>query len=231
MSFSRAAETGDSRFGNVLASFAPVRRDTQTGDTGFDLTGVVAHCPAGRQIYAEGDDARSFYKVIGGTVRTCRFLNDGRRQIAAFHGAGDVFGIESGPDHRLTAEAVTDCSIAAYRWRGLDTTIVGDDRLGHWFLSHLMAALSRTREHGLLLGRGSAAQKIAAFLLEQDALNDAGSMIDLPMTRQDIADYLGLTIETVSRTLSQLERDRVIDLPCARRIGLKDRQALRGLIA
>ncbi len=195
---------------------------------GLDLSGVVINVVTDRQIYSEGDEARCFYKVVSGVVRTCRFLSDGRRQIDAFHREGDVFGFEAGTEHRMAAEAVSDCCVIAYRRRGLETMVSQDDRLGRWFFSHAMSSMASAREHSLLLGRGSAAQKISAFLQEV-AQRDGGNVIDLPMSRQDIADYLGLTIETVSRTLSQLERDGVIGLPSARRVLLKDRRTLRAL--
>jgi CRP/FNR family nitrogen fixation transcriptional regulator len=196
---------------------------------GFELSGAVLHVAPDRQIYAEGDEARSFYKVVSGVVRTCRFLSDGRRQIDSFHVTGDVFGFEVGADHRLAAEAVSHCTVIAYRRRGLETMVTQDDRLGRWFFSHAMTTLARVREHSLLLGRSSAAQKISTFLLEIEEQDGNHSLVDLVMGRQDIADYLGLTIETVSRTLSQLERDGTIGLPAARKIVLKDRQALRAL--
>jgi CRP/FNR family nitrogen fixation transcriptional regulator len=202
----------------------------ETADS-LDLSGVVMNFTADRQIYAEGDEARSFYKVVSGVVRTCRFLSDGRRQIDAFHMAGEVFGFEAGKDHRMAAEAVSDCTVVAYRRRGLEEVIAHDEKLGRWFFSHAMNSLALTREHLLLLGRGSAAQKISAFLLEAAEREGSDGFIDLAMSRQDIADYLGLTIETVSRTLSQLERDGAIKLPTARRILLKDKRALRMLNA
>jgi CRP/FNR family transcriptional regulator, nitrogen fixation regulation protein len=104
-----------------------------------------------------------------------------------------------------------------------------DDRLSQWFFSHAMTSMAAAREHGLLLGRASAVQKIAAFLQEVAGHDRSSGVIDLAMSRQDIADYLGLTIETVSRTLSQLDRDGVIGLPSARRVVVKDRRTLRGL--
>ena len=97
-----------------------------------------------------------------------------------------------------------------------------DDRLARWFVSLAMTALARAREHSLLLGRGSAAQKISAFLTE--AADQGGSVIDLVMNRQDIADYLGLTIETVSRTLSQFEREGTIELLTARHLIIKNQR-------
>jgi CRP/FNR family nitrogen fixation transcriptional regulator len=213
----------------VLASpswSAPASADNRDG---LDLSGVVMHFAADRPIYVEGDEARSFYKVVSGVVRTCRFLSDGRRQIDAFHKKGEVFGFEAGADHRMSAEAVSDCTVVAYRRRGLETMIAQDEGLGRWFFSHAMNCLALAREHSLLLGRGSAAQKIAAFLIEAAEREGHEGAVDLAMSRQDIADYLGLTIETVSRTLSQLERDGTIKLPTARRVVLKDRRALKML--
>jgi len=210
------------------AAMASMPWSSETRD-GPDRNGVVLHFVPERQIYAEGDEARSFYKVVSGVVRTCRFLNDGRRQIDAFHMAGEVFGFEAGATHEMAAEAVSECTVIAYRQRGLEAMVSGDGRMGRWFFSHVMTCLTLAREHSLLLSRGSAAQKIAAFLQEIANREGNDSRIDLPMSRQDIADYLGLTIETVSRTLSQLDRDGIIALPSARKVVLNDRRALRTL--
>jgi CRP/FNR family nitrogen fixation transcriptional regulator len=195
------------------------------------LTGPVLHFAADRQIYAEGEEARSYYKVVSGVVRTCQFLSDGRRQIDAFHLPGDVFGFEAGATHRLSAEAVSECTIVAYRRRGMESVIASDDRIARLFFSHAMTCLEQTREHCLLLGRGSATQKIAAFLLEMAERGESDTVVELAMSRQDIADYLGLTIETVSRTLSQMERDGTIGLQTTRKLVLKNRRALRDLNA
>jgi CRP/FNR family nitrogen fixation transcriptional regulator len=198
------------------------------GDIG--PTGSVLHFSPDRAIYEEGDAARSFYKVVSGVVRTCRFLSDGRRQIDAFYVEGDVFGFEIGSEYRLSAEAVSECTVIAYRRRGLDAAAM-DDRLARQFFTHAMTCLARAQEHSLLLGRGTAVQKITTFLMEMAERGACESVIDLPMSRQDIADYLGLTIETVSRTLSHLERDGVIGLPTTRRVVLKDRRVLRQMMA
>jgi CRP/FNR family nitrogen fixation transcriptional regulator len=211
------------------AAYAPLPWNAPEQGDGFELTGMAMHFAADHQIYGEGDEARCFYKVVSGVVRTCRFLSDGRRQIDAFHREGDVFGFEATADHRMAAEAVTDCSVIAYRRRGLETIVSQDDRLSRWFFSHAMTSMASAREHSLLLGRASAAQKIGAFLEETAQRAGSGGVIELVMSRQDIADYLGLTIETVSRTLSQLDRDGVIGLPSARRVVVKERRALRAL--
>jgi CRP/FNR family nitrogen fixation transcriptional regulator len=192
-------------------------------------SGPVLHFTADGGIYGEGDETRSFYKIVSGVVRTCKFLSDGRRQIDAFHVAGDVFGFEMGAEHRLTAEAVTDCSVISYRRRGAEMSAASDDGLARQFLSHAMRSLERAQEHSLLLGRRSAQQKLAAFLLDLADRGPDDDMVELAMTRLDIADYLGLTIETVSRTFSQLERDDMIQLVSIRRIRLKDRGGLHAL--
>ncbi|WP_284944712.1 helix-turn-helix domain-containing protein [Acidisoma cladoniae] len=176
-----------------------------------------------RGIYGEGDDAEFFYKVMSGVVRTCRFLSDGRRQIDAFHVAGDLFGFEAGTEYSLTAEAVTDCTVASFRRQSVD---VSRD-----LFAYAMRGMLRAQEHALLLGRRSAVEKVAAFLLDCAARARDAAVIELEMTRQDIADYLGLTIETVSRTLSMLEKNKTIAIFSPRRIRLCDRHALELLKA
>ena len=175
-----------------------------------------------REIYGEGEDAGVCYKVLSGVVRTCKFLADGRRQIDAFHVAGDLFGLEPGSAHSLSAEAVSDCRVVALRRSAEQSS-------SPLFLTQIIRNLARAREHALLLGRRCAAEKVAAFLLGWEEQSAAEGIVTLAMTRQDIGDYLGLTIETVSRTLSQFERDGIIDLPSARLIRIEDADALAAL--
>lgn len=200
-------------------------------DGALPMTGSVQHFAQDREIYGEGDDADVFFKVLAGVVRTCKFLSDGRRQIDAFHVAGDVFGFEAGEEYRLSAEAVCDCTLISYRRRGVERLAVSSDALSQQLFSYVMRSMTRAQDHALLLGRRSAVEKVAAFLIEWAQHAPRTGTITLAMTRQDIADYLGLTIETVSRTLSQLERDAVIELPSARQIRFKDPVALRELNA
>ena len=187
------------------------------------------HFAADQEIYAEGDPATTFYKVVSGVVRTCKFLSDGRRQIDAFYGVGEVFGFEAGAEHRLSAEAVSDCVVVPHRRRGFELMAGRDDRVAGQLFSYVMQCLERSQDHSLLLGRRSAAQKLAVFLLDMADRRPGAAVIELAMTRQDIADYLGLTIETVSRTLSQFERDGLISLAGARRVSLTDIKGLRRL--
>jgi CRP/FNR family transcriptional regulator, nitrogen fixation regulation protein len=196
---------------------------------GLRAIGPVLHFAQDRDIYGEGDTADVFFKLMSGVVRTCKFLSDGRRQIDSFYVAGEVFGLEAGDAHRLCAEAVNDCTVISYRRRGLEALAANDQALSHQLFSHAMRNLARAQEHSLSLGRRNAVEKVAAFLIELFENAPEATVISLAMTRQDIADYLGLTMETVSRTLSQLERDAFIELTTARQIRVKDRAALRGL--
>jgi CRP/FNR family nitrogen fixation transcriptional regulator len=193
--------------------------------------GIARSVHKDEEIYGEGDEARWYFKVTAGVVRTCKILNDGRRQIEAFHVAGDLFGIERGADYRSSAEAVGEATVVAYRRCSLEILAAGDTTLARQVVATALLNLERAQQHMILLGRKSATEKVATFLLEMaDRVHvDA---IELPMSRGDIADYLGLTIETVSRTLTQLERDGVIAVPTVRRnIVLRNKAALRRLNA
>ena len=183
------------------------------------------------EIFAEGDRAGFFYKVVSGAVRTSKLLSDGRRQIDAFHLPGDIFGLEAGEEHRFSAEAVGEATVIAYRRCGPDALAQSDAAFSRDVVAAMMRSLERAQNHMLLLGRKSALEKIATFLLDLSARLEE-DQVDLPMSRTDIADHLGLTIETVSRSLTQLERAGVIGLPAHRRsIVLRDKAALRRLDA
>lgn len=201
----------------------------QDCDHGVSPAGSALRFEPDNAVYAEGDPALCYYKVVAGMVRTCKFLSDGRRQIDAFYAAGDVFGFEASREHQMSAEAVCASTVMAFRRKGLETLAATDESLTRWFFSYALRSLERARAHSLVLGRRSAAQKLAAFLLEMASGTPHGAAIELAMTRQDVADYLGITIETVSRTLSQFERDGVVAIPNARRIRLRNPQALHAL--
>lgn len=175
-------------------------------------------------IFVEGDDAGGMYRVVSGVVRTCKFLADGRRHIDAFYASGDVFGFELGQERQFSAEAVTACAVAKLRRPAAET----DPAAAAQLYGYAMRSLARAQAHSQLLGRGSAGQKLASFLLERMSGEPAG-MMELPMARHDIADYLGLTIETVSRTMAQFEKDGLLKLITARRIRILDRKGLAAL--
>src|SRR6266702_1557805 len=148
----------------------------QTGT--IELMGACMPFAANAEIYGENEPADYLYKVVSGTVRTYKVLVDGRRQIGAFHLPGDIFGLETGDEHALSAEAITDCKITVIK------------------RSALMALAARDNE-------------VAREMAERVS---AGGAVELPMSRQDIGDYLGLTIETVSRTLKLLEDAAAIEV-------------------
>lgn len=194
----------------------------------FRAAGAVIRVAEGQEIFAEGDEADLFYKVISGVVRICKFLNDGRRQIEAFHVTEDVFGLELSDAHLLSAEAVSECTLIAYRRRSIEKLAEADRSVGRQLLQYAMQNLAQAQQHALLLGRRGAAERVAGFLL---SWAKDGCVLSLAMTRQDIADFLGLTIETVSRSFSQFERDGLITLLNAREVRLKNIDALQELAA
>ncbi len=181
----------------------------------------LLHFAPDENIFAEGDEVGGMYRVVSGMVRACKFLSDGRRHIDAFYKPGDVFGFELGREHRLSAEAVTACALVKLRRPGL----ASDPAAAALLYGHAMRSLARAQAHSQLLGRGSAGQKLASFLLELLGSKQAETM-ELPMARHDIADYLGLTIETVSRTMAQFEREGLLELITARHIRVLDRRGL-----
>ena len=194
--------------------------------------GAIRNFERDQQIFGEGDAAAYFYKVTSGTVRTYKLLVDGRRQIDAFHLPDDVFGIEAGGEHRFAAEAIQDVKLRAFRRRDFGEMIASDPAAINGLMLAMAKALERAQEHMLLLGRKCAREKIATFLLGISDRIANTKTIELPMSRTDIADHLGLTVETVSRMLTQLQREHVIAMPRGRRvIVLRDASALRQIEA
>jgi len=202
------------------------------GIANMPAAGVRRSCAKGEELFAEGDPADFFYKVVSGTVRTCKLLSDGRRQIDAFHLAGDVFGLESSQEHRFTAEAVDDVVVEAHRRNHFASLLHDDPAFGEQLMCSMLTSLERAHEHMVLLGRKTAQEKMATFLLDLSGRLAKNDRVELPMQRTDIADHLGLTIETVSRTLTQMVRDGLIKLAAAgRTIILTDKIRLQLLNA
>jgi len=183
------------------------------------------------EIYGEGEPAEYVYQVIRGAVRTYKLLNDGRRQIRAFHLPGDVFGLEPGLAHRLTAEAITDTTVRLVKRRSLEAAAGSNVQVAHNLWTMTACDLRHAEDHMLLLGRKTATEKVATFLLEMDRRLAKAGMMALPMCRRDIGDYLGLTLETVSRTLSQLNDQGILVFSSARQIVLRNRQRLADMDA
>lgn len=186
----------------------------------------------GAELFAEGDASSFFYKVVSGTVRTVKLLADGRRQIDAFHIAGDMLGLDQGASYRLTAEAVEPATVIAYRRSDFASLMQRDPAVTEALMTATLANLDRAHEHMVLLGRKTATERMASFLLDLAQRLSCADRVCLPMQRTDIADHLGLTIETVSRTLSQMVQAKLIRLAdTGRTIVLVNKDALQLLAA
>jgi CRP/FNR family transcriptional regulator, nitrogen fixation regulation protein len=183
------------------------------------------------EIYGEDEPAEYVYQIIRGAVRTYKLLSDGRRQIGTFHLPGDVFGLESSNNYRLAAEAIIDTTVRLVKRSSLEQAAGVDVQVARKLWSMTAGELRHAEDHMLLLGRKSAMERVANFLLEMDRRLAVAGMMALPMCRRDIGDYLGLTLETVSRALSQLEDEGVLGFSGARQIVLRNRQRLRNMDA
>ena len=194
----------------------------------MQLMGAVMSFPRNSEIFGENEPADYVYRVISGSVRTYKILSDGRRQVGGFYLPGDIFGLEFADEHTFSAEAIADAKVVVVK-RSAITALAGRDAaIGRELFALTGRELRRVQDRVLLLVK-SAQERVASFLLEMAERASAGNTVELPMSRQDIADYLGLTIETVSRTLTHLETKAAIALPTSRRIELRDRKALRSL--
>jgi CRP-like cAMP-binding protein len=199
-------------------------------DNSLDLIGAPMPFARNAEIYGEDEPAEYLYKVISGAVRTYRVLHDGRRQIGAFVLPGDMFGLEAGATHASSAEAIADSVVLVIKRSAVVALAQRDPEVARQMWTLTAQELGRAQNHMLVLVR-NAQERIAAFLLEMAERRPGADSVELPMSRQDIADYLGLTIETVSRTLTQLEAEAAIALPTSRRVVLRNRSALNRLNA
>jgi CRP/FNR family transcriptional regulator, nitrogen fixation regulation protein len=164
----------------------------------------------GTEIYGEAEPADYIYQIIDGSVRSYKLLPDGRRQIGAFHLAGDIFGLENGPVHRFTTEAIVDTTVRLMKRSSLEHLAQKDALVALDLLNMTTSNLQHAEDHMLLLGRKTSLERVAAFLLEMDRRLTPVGVVALPMSRRDIADYLGVTLETVSRSLSYLHGKGVL---------------------
>jgi CRP/FNR family transcriptional regulator, nitrogen fixation regulation protein len=178
------------------------------------------------EIYAEGDAADCWYKVVSGTVRVCKLLADGRRHIAVFCFSGDCFGIDYMDQRPYSAEAVENAVVMRYRRSATEQLTEHNAALGRFLREAMGRDLAETRSRTVLLGRLTAPERVAAFLLEMFERRDRTRLLDLPMSRNDAADYLGLTVETVCRVLSSFKREGIIAISYPHRVELLDRDAL-----
>lgn len=181
------------------------------------------------EIYAEGEPSEGWYKVVSGTVRISKLLADGRRHIAEFCFGGDCFGFENPSERVFSAEAVGEVIVMRYPRRATERLIDENPLLARSLCDMTLRDLAHAQTRMLLLGRMTAPERVASFLLEMSERRDARRVVDLPMSRNDIADYLGLTIETVCRVLSAFKRAGHVAIPNPHRIELCDRGALEAV--
>ena len=194
------------------------------------LLGATMSYPRHTEIFGENEPANYLYKVVSGCVRTYKILSDGRRQIGGFYLPGDIFGLEFANAHTLSAVAIADTKVLVIRRRALHALAGRDPAIARELFILTGRELRRVQDRILLLIK-SAQERVAGFLLEMADRVSAGDAVELPMSRQDIADYLGLTIETVSRTLTSLECSAAIEVSTSRRIVLRNRSALNRMNA
>jgi CRP/FNR family transcriptional regulator len=191
-----------------------------------------ARLKAGAYLYFEGDDVEHLYQVTSGTVRLTRLLEDGRRQVIAFGYPGDIVGFPSAGLHHTDCEALTEVRLQPFRRTALESG-EGDPALHRELLQAALREISAMQDHFMMLGRKSAGEKVASFLcvLADRVGTNSGEYrsVALPMSRSDIADFLGLTTETVSRSLTQLRKSRIIAIDNIHTIIIQRPTVLRGL--
>jgi len=184
----------------------------------------------GHMLFNEGDPAKFLYTVIGGTFQMYKLLPDGRRQITGFLFSGDFLGLADDGVYAYGAEAVTDAALYRYRFKEMEALLARYPEMENRLFTIASHELAEAQEQMLLLGRKTATEKVASFLLafvERAAQRGEGSdILFLPMTRHAIADYLGITTETVSRTLSRFRHDGLISSPRNNEIEILKRDAL-----
>lgn len=220
-------------YGHVPAYAAAIAArnfdDPDDGLPALHAIGMKAHFARNETIFSDGDDAAYTYKVVSGTVRLCKMMSDGRRQIAEFLLPGDFFGFEWLDTYSMTAEALSNVVLVRYARNRLNVLREESAAVQRRFMTLLSHDLWAAQNHLVMLGRQTAKERVASFVLslaERVGAKD-GDVLDIPMGRQDIADYLGLTIETVCRAISELKRNHLLSIPNRTQIKVRSLEALQ----
>jgi CRP/FNR family transcriptional regulator, anaerobic regulatory protein len=184
-------------------------------------------------LFAQGDAATYLFQVVKGVLRLCRLMSDGRRSVIGFAFPGDVIGLALRDVYVYSAESVTGCELSRYAGSAVGEMMERSPAFARQMFARLSAELCAAQDQMLLLGRKTASERVASFLLtlgnRQAGEDEAPKTVELPMSRPDIADYLGLTTETVCRILTKLKVAGVLSLPSSGRVKLLDLEALRSL--
>lgn len=188
------------------------------------------HVPRGRTVIEAGSANDAVIQVRDGILRVVHILPDGRRHVACFLKAGDFYGLSEAEENESSVEAITDCTLTRYSRRDFDAVLDSDAAAGRQLLRLVCRQLAATDRMLLLLGRKTAAERLASFLMSfATPTSEGGMQVSLPMSRADIADYLGLTIETVSRLVTRFRTASWIRLLDAHTLAITNRQALEAL--
>ena len=194
----------------------------------LDGIGTRLRFSRNQEIYGQGETGGFWYKVISGTVRISKLRTDGRRHIAEFCFSDDGFGLENGAERSFSAEAVEDVTVMRYPRVATERLSEENPAVTRLLRDMTLKSLSAAQGRLMILGRMTATERVASFLLELSERNNDNRCVELPMCRCDIGDYLGLTIETVCRVLSDLKRRGVIEV-FPHSIMLLDRFALEAI--
>lgn len=221
---------------HAVARTAPAPRANDWTDSLCAVFVTAATAPGspfahGQQLFRQGDPVRLIYQLREGAVVSYRLLSDGRRQVTGFHLPGELIGLEAGIEYATTAEALNRVRALAISRAELAEVAGQDIDLARALWQATTRAFQQSERHALILARHGATERVAAFLLDFAERLDHPDLVELPMTRQDIADFLGLTIHTVSRTLSQLQADGLIQARSTRHVRLLDRDRLECICA
>jgi CRP/FNR family transcriptional regulator len=220
--------------GGAIVAKSKVAQDSDHAFSMLDRFGQDVSISAGRSVFGEGDPAEHCYRVEEGVMRLCRFLSDGRRQIIAFIGEGQYFGLSGTRTQTLTAEAVTDVKLTRYARKCVDDLVATRPAFARAFFAFAGDELREAQKRLVVLGRNTAIEKLASFLVEIANLDGSPTIkpreVRLPMCRRDIADYLGLTLETVSRLFGQLKQAGLVKLLAADLVVILKRDALEDMV-
>ena len=209
-----------------VVSLAMCRGLAQNATKRIVAVSTIQRAKAGETLFTEGDNADGIYEIVSGMLRLYKLLPDGRRQITGFLSAGQILGLAPRGTHVYSAEAINDVSLCRYPRVGLDRLIDEVPALARRLLAVTSHELCTAQDQMLLLGRKAATEKVASFLLLLADQQRKGDEVCVPMSRGDIADYLGLTTETVSRTFTKLKTLGLIGLPTPNRVEIRDRGQL-----
>jgi CRP-like cAMP-binding protein len=192
----------------------------------LEQLGTLRRFVRDKSIYAEGDRADCWFKVVSGTVRICKLMMDGRRQITEFFHAGEYFGLDDASERAFSAEAIGSVVVMRFNCAATERLIDQRPELARHIRSMTLRKLAQAHARLITLGRMTASERVAGFLVDLAERRNMPRVLEVTMTRNDIADYLGLTVETVCRVLNIFKRDGAIGIPNPHRIEICDRNAL-----